>query len=104
MIQYSSKTHPDKICYHCHVPLCNDLLHDLPQRKGFISCEYRDIIVPVAFCIFSNPELKCKAEDAMGANWNTQEDFGSWLSGKPKEGQKSNGTCLLLWYHQTYNV
>jgi hypothetical protein len=51
---YDKKEH-GKICYFCHIPQCNDALHDKFQPSAG-SCEHPNVLSGVANGIFHHPQ------------------------------------------------
>ena len=103
-IKYGKGFEP--ICWHCHVPLCRDLLHGNPPVKGQPEqCQYRDIILPVAFGIFYSKDLYANAMTALHGPTpadTTVQGFAAWLSEKPSANHKSKPTELFIWYIDTH--
>ena len=101
-LQY--RKHHSKICYICHVPQINDTLHTMftkATKGGRISCEYADIVAPLAFAIYHHTMLRSRAEAHFGARWTGLVTFTDWLMGMPAKGRHSNLIDLLLWYVET---
>lgn len=90
------------ICWMCHVPSCNDILHQPFEGKKETNCEYRDIILPICYAIFHMPQYCKAAEQDMQTKWQTIHAFTTWLSGKPATDQKSQPTALFLWFHDKF--
>lgn len=95
-ICYNTKHHPS-VCYHCHIPQCDDVLHGTyeSEAKG---CENPDVVGPVAFAVFHIPTFKEKAEKYFRTKWPTSEVYLEWLNGPPIANQKTNTSAVFLWY------
>ena len=90
-------------CYFCHVPQCNDQLHPAFSRPE--SCQYPDIVAPIAFGIFFRQDLRAQAEGHFQTQWPTLHSFSKWLGGPVVPLAKTNISALFLWYaDMTYNV
>ena len=63
-----------------------------------ISCEYADIIAPLAFAIYHKATLLSHAQAHFGVRWMGLVTFTDWLMGMPSRGRQSNLIDLLLWY------
>ena len=90
--------HHKGICWKCHVPTCEGKLHaPLITRKA--NCNWPDIVIPIAFGIFSNDGLNARAGKVFKVDWKKDlEVFAAWLSKRPATGRLSNGMDLLLWF------
>ncbi|KAG6819762.1 hypothetical protein H0H93_008920 [Arthromyces matolae] len=97
-IQYRLLEH-GTVCYCCHIPQLNDVLHRTFQR-GAQSCEpeRKDIIAPIAYCAWYYEDIRNKAMAHFKVNWRTFEEFGAWLRGPPRHGHKTNMVALFLWF------
>ncbi|KAF8120683.1 hypothetical protein EV363DRAFT_1188559 [Boletus edulis] len=101
--------HHRKICYICHVPQISDELHPTFTKSkkggaGLVTCEYADIVAPLAFAIHYNPDMRGRAETYFGARWPTLMGFTQWLMDIPKKDRQSNMIDLLLWYVEIEKV
>ena len=96
-LQYREDFH-SSVCYFCHIPQCNDMLH---QTFG-MGCDNKDIVGPVGYGIFHNPDIKQDAELEFGCTWTTINHFINWLNGPPCNGHNTNLTALFLWYTTNY--
>jgi hypothetical protein len=94
-LSYDDKLH-SKICYFCHIPQCNDLLH--PTFGS--GCEHEDVVGPIGYGVYMNPDWKTGAEKEFGVCWPNIVDFVAWLNGPPCKGHQSNLSALFLWYTQ----
>ena len=98
-IKYGKK-HKTAICYMCHVPQVNDLLHGTFSGAGGESCRYPDCIAPLAFGIYFNANLRIKAGQHYKTHWSGMAAFIGWLNEAPVGGECSKITELLLWYYR----
>ncbi|KAG6382208.1 hypothetical protein JVT61DRAFT_861 [Boletus reticuloceps] len=101
--------HHLKICYVCHVPQITDELHPTFTKSkkggsGLVTCEYADIVAPLAFAIHHNPDMRGRAETYFGTRWPTLMGFTQWLIGIPRKDRQSNMIDLLLWYVEIEKV
>jgi hypothetical protein len=99
-VRYNSKLH-SKICFFCHIPQCDDKLHDTFKHNAS-SCCYPDVVSPVAFAIFCKPDLKLEAQNRFEMEWPTLGSYAKWLCGPPIKGHKTNMTAIFLWYSNVY--
>lgn len=98
-LQY--RKHHSKICFVCHVPQINDSLHPTftkTEKGGRITCEYADIVAPLAFAIYHSTAVKLRAETYFETKWSKLAIFTDWLMDAPKRGRNSNLIDLFLWY------
>lgn len=96
-IQYSN--FHGKICYRCHVPQCDGKLHPTFTKGGY-TCQFPDILAPMAYGIYNLDHLNSKAALHFKKQWNSLEEFVSWINDRPAVGEQSNITALALWYHK----
>ena len=94
-IKYNPR-HPNKSCWFCHLPQCQDLLH--PQFTSPDDCNYPDIVAPIAFAIFQVDEYRQKAEIHFEVQWPSIKAFTEWLVGPPHKNEQTNISALFLWY------
>lgn len=94
-LSYQEKLH-SKVCWKCHVPQCDDLLHSTFQKGE--DCLHKDIIAPIGFGIFYKPTLKKEAQQHFNTHWMSIEVFAKWLNGPPVAGERTNLSGLFLWY------
>lgn len=92
-----------KVCFICHVPQCDDKLHDTftPDASN---CRSPDVIAPLAFGIFCKPELKHAAQEKFRVQWPTLASYARWLCGTPVPNHKTNTTAIFLWYTSHYHL
>jgi hypothetical protein len=94
--------HHKGICWRCHVPTCGDELHR-PLVAGEATCDWPDIVIPIAFGILRDDKLRSGAEKKFNADWMKDGSvFAKWLAKRPEKGRLSNGMDLLLWFVETY--
>jgi len=96
-IKYGKK-HKTAICYMCHVPQVNDLLHPMFTGAGGKACQYPDCIVPLVLVIHYNTSLRLRASQHFKTRWNGMGAFVEWLNGAPVGEECSKTTELFLWY------
>ena len=90
-------SHPNKSCWFCHLPQCDDLLH--PQfTTSPEDCNYPDIVAPIAFAIFQIDEYRQEAETHFEVQWPSIKAFTEWLVGKPHKNEQTNISALFIWY------
>ena len=90
------------ICWMCHVPSCFDMLHKPFEGKKATNCEYRDIVLPIAYAIFNISQYRTEAERDIQTKWKTIHDFTTWLNTKPATDQQSQPTALFLWFYHKF--
>jgi hypothetical protein len=89
--------HHGPICYFCHVPQCHDTLHSTFGSAD--DCEHPDVVAPVAYAIYHSELLQLAAQEHFKLEWGNLSQFVTWLNSRPVDGEGSNLTALLLWYH-----
>jgi hypothetical protein len=94
-LHYDSKIHAP-ICYHCHIPICHNMLH--PPYGGQQDCTHPDVVMYVAWAVFHGKGSQPKLESRFGRTFPTIEAYIAWLNGPPIAGHKSNLTAVFLWY------
>lgn len=94
---YYGPNHPSAVCFHCHIPQCDDLLHE-EFTPGAKNCTNPDVVGPVAFAVYCLPNLKSGAEEALGTKWKSIDGYLKWLNASPVTGHKTNMTAVFLWY------
>ncbi|KDQ05749.1 hypothetical protein BOTBODRAFT_182261 [Botryobasidium botryosum FD-172 SS1] len=92
----------NKICFKCHVPQSHDALHPT-FAKGISSCEFPNLIGPLAFLLYDSAVWRGKAEQHFGLQWETLTIFINWIKDRPVQGHESNITALFLWYYGETN-
>jgi hypothetical protein len=95
-LSYDFKKH-GKVCFFCHIPQCDDALHDTFQ-SGAQGCEHPDLLGGLAYGIFHHKKWCGKAEKHFGGTWNSEVCFIKWLNAIPIKGHKTNMTALFLWF------
>jgi hypothetical protein len=100
-IKYTEKFH-ERICFRCHVPQCHDQLHRT-FVTGSGSCDYPDVVAPVAYGIYHIDHLKSAAEAHFKQTWVLLLEFSTWINLKPTK-DKSNLAALLLWYYDSHKT
>jgi hypothetical protein len=96
LLKYEFKKH-GKICYFCHIPQCNDALHDTFMPSAG-SCEHKNIVPGVAYGIFHHNKWRNRAERQFSQRWLSEVQFSIWLNSTPIKGHKTNMTALFLWF------
>jgi hypothetical protein len=94
-LHYDSKMHAP-ICYHCHIPICHNLLH--PPYGGQQNCAHPDVVMHVGWAVFHGKASLPKMQAHFGQMFSTFDAFIGWLNGPPVAGHKSNLTAVFLWY------
>lgn len=90
------------ICYHCNVPSKSDRLH-APFTQGQKSCLFPHIVALSGWALVGNKEVRAKAEGHFKTKWATDQEFNSWLMGKPSADRDSNLMDIFLWLHRYYS-
>ncbi|KAI6103187.1 hypothetical protein EDD17DRAFT_1844661 [Pisolithus thermaeus] len=83
-----------RICYVCHVPQINDVVHPQFTRAG------KDVVAPAAYGAYLDAELCWLASMHFEQSWQDEVAFARWLMGHPRPGYHSNLINLFMWYHQ----
>ncbi|KAG2063370.1 hypothetical protein BDR04DRAFT_1123305 [Suillus decipiens] len=93
--------HHGGICWKCHVPTCRDELH-APLEKGKTSCDWPDVVMPLALMVFQQGHIREAAQKYFGVAWLSLDQFNDWLMKAPSAGHHSKGMDLVLWYAEEY--
>jgi hypothetical protein len=91
------KVHKHAICYLCHIPQIDKMLHPPFDGKGS-TCDYLDTLVSVALAIYLNSDARAEAAEHFTRDWEDISAFMDWLGGRPSEGHYSMISQLFLWF------
>lgn len=95
-LRYPPRSKP-AICFFCHVPQLDDTVHAEIKRGG-ASCTHKDVILPVAFGVYYQPELRQAASNNFGLDWETLKVYGNWLTNRSVPGHATNMVAVFMWY------
>jgi superfamily II DNA helicase RecQ len=88
-------------CWYCHVPQCNDLLH--PTFGHPKDCEHADIIAPIAFMVYQNPQLRNAAQLEWTSTWSSVTQYAHWLNTVTvPEGEQTGPSMVFRWFCRTH--
>ncbi|EPQ50228.1 hypothetical protein GLOTRDRAFT_134134 [Gloeophyllum trabeum ATCC 11539] len=87
------------VCFKCHVPQLNDTLHASFQKKSSDACTHRDVMLPLAFWIISQPPLRQQVLKEHGVADTSVDSFKHWLKCQSSTEYPTNLTNVLIWYH-----
>jgi hypothetical protein len=85
-------------CYKCYIsPNGGNALH--PDFNAAVPCPHRYLVLPLAYAVWSRPELRAAAETVLvpGAAWGNIRSFGKWFA-SPNPTTKWNSMAILNWY------
>ncbi|KIK24173.1 hypothetical protein PISMIDRAFT_23231 [Pisolithus microcarpus 441] len=95
------QNHHKKICYMCHVPQINDVVHpQFVQAGRGTPCRFADLVAPTAYGVYLDAEWHRLASVHFDQSWEDERAFARWLMGRPREGHHSNLIDLFMWHHQ----
>ncbi|KXN93393.1 ATP-dependent DNA helicase tlh2 [Leucoagaricus sp. SymC.cos] len=89
------------VCFYCHVPQMDDALHTFVNSH--LDCPFRDIILPLIWCLYHNSEHRMAAEAFFHISLPTLSTLAAWLSAPPVEGHPTNTMALFLWFMEHCN-
>lgn len=90
-------------CYRCHIAaLGTNALH-ADFVKGQVVCTHPNLLLPLAFGIYSDPRTRQRAEEWFKpkGGWATLKQFIIWFA-TLHDDWKSNGMALLKWFSEWY--
>ncbi|KAI6108384.1 hypothetical protein EDD17DRAFT_1502314, partial [Pisolithus thermaeus] len=71
-----------KICYMCHVPQINDVVHPQFTRAGRgMPCRFADVVAPATYGIYLDGKLHQLASMHFEQSWPDEVAFARWLMG-----------------------
>jgi len=92
-LHYDQAIH-DPICYHCHIPICHNLLHD-PIGS---TCHHLDTVDCIAWAVYQGARTRPMLEKNFAMTFDSVDSYIAWLNGSPIRGHKSNLSAVFLWY------
>jgi len=92
----------EQMCYVCHVPQMNDRMHGTFTGRPK-DCQYKDILVPVAYSVYHRGGQKALMEEHYDTKWPTLEIFREWMNKAPSGGDLSHLSGFFLTYHKKFN-
>lgn len=91
------KVHKHAICYLCHIPQVDEMLHPPFDGKGG-TCDYPDTLASVALAVYLDRDARVEAAEHFTRDWEDISAFMDWLGSRPSEGHYSRISQLFLWF------
>jgi Helicase conserved C-terminal domain/DEAD/DEAH box helicase len=91
------KVHKHAICYLCHIPQIDEMLHPPFDGKGG-TCNYPDTLASVALAVYLDRDARAEAAEYFIRDWEDISAFMDWLGSRPSEGHYSRVSQVFLWF------
>ncbi|KZT18427.1 hypothetical protein NEOLEDRAFT_1152627 [Neolentinus lepideus HHB14362 ss-1] len=97
-IKYDLKKH-GSICFKCHVPQLDDVLHPTFTRGSEAACQHPNVMLPLGFHIMCVPEMRQAVLAEHGVKDSSVDSFQTWLSAPSNTHYPTNLCNVLIWFY-----